>query len=107
MHSIEVRNTDGTTRAKMRGEFDFSVLEELRSTLDGLVGLRRAVDVDLSGVTFLDLQVSRELAVYSRLYGHHFVFRDPSWQACRSIRACGLEGWIQTQPESLVFSAVS
>ena len=107
MYSIEVRGTDGTTRAEMRGEFDFSCLEDLRSALDGLARLRKPVKVDLSGVDFLDLQISRELAVYSRLYGHYFTFRDPSWQACRSIRACGLEGWIRTQPDSPVFSAVS
>ena len=107
MYSIEVRSTGGATRAEMRGEVDFSVLEDLRKALDGLAGLRRPVEVDLSGITFLDLQICRELAVYSRLYGHYFTFRNPSWQACRSIRGCGLEGWIQTQPESLVFSAVS
>ncbi len=94
-------------RAKMRGEFDFSSLEDLRRVLDDLASLKKPVNVDLSEVTFFDLQIARELAVYSRLYGHYFAFRDPSWQACRSIRACGLEGWIWTQRESLVFSAAS
>lgn len=107
MYSIEVRSAGEVIRTEIRGELDLSVLEDLRNALDGLASLKRPVNVDLSGITFLDLQISRELAVYSRLYGHYFIFRNPSWQACRSIRACGLEGWIRTQPESLVFSAVS
>ena len=108
MYGIEVLETSGINkRVEMWGEFDLSTVEDLQASLNGLVSLRRPVIVDLSRVTFLDLQVVMELAVYSRLYGHHLTFRAPSWQARRSIEVCGLEGWIQADPQPPVFSAVS
>jgi anti-anti-sigma regulatory factor len=71
------------------GEFDAYDLESLREVLDGLLGLKEAVYVDLSGVSFLDVRCARELAIRSMLYGGRLVLRNPSWQAVSSLRACG------------------
>ncbi len=71
------------------GEFDAYDLESLREVLDGLLGLKEAVYVDLSGVSFLDVRCARELAIRSIRYGGRLVLRNPSWQAVSSLRACG------------------
>ncbi len=80
---------------ELRGELDLCSGEELRETLSGVASLRRPTVVDLSGVTFLDVQSARELAVRSQLYAHHLTLRNPSWQVLASVRACKLEGWVR------------
>jgi anti-anti-sigma regulatory factor len=49
------------------GEFDTYDLESLREALDGLLNSKETVYIDLSGVTFLDLRCTRELAIRSDL----------------------------------------
>lgn len=75
----------------LSGEFDMRDLEYLREKLDE-AGERAAV-VDLSEVTFLDLQATRELAVRLQLHAGSLVFRSPSWAVLASIAACGYEPW--------------
>ena len=65
----------------------------MRRTLDNVVALRRPTTVELSGVTFLDIGATRELTIRSRLYAHHLVLSNPSWQTRRSVTTCGFEGW--------------
>lgn len=102
MHVIEVREWgEGGALVELRGEFDGHNLEDLRQILDAVVALRRPTMVDLSGVTFLDVEATRELTVRSRLYAHHLTFRNPSPQVCASVAACGFDEWFdfRSDPE--------
>jgi anti-anti-sigma regulatory factor len=88
---VEVREwRKGGVLVKLRGEFDRHNLEDLRETLGGVVELKRPTLIDLAGVTFLDVGVTRELTVRSRLYAHHLTLSNPSWQARASAVACEL-----------------
>lgn len=80
---------DDVVLVELSGEFDLHDLENLREDLGGAVALRRQTVLDLSGITFLDVQSTRELAVLSQLYAHHLILRNPSWQVRASARACG------------------
>ena len=94
MHVIEVREWgEGGVLVELRGEFDGHNLEDLRRVLDSVLALRRPTMVDLSGVTFLDVRVTRELTIRSRLYAHHLTFRNPSPQVRASVVICGFEEW--------------
>ncbi len=96
MHGIEVQHSrDGSVKIELHGEFDLACIEELRETLSNVASLRRPTTIDLSGVAFIDIQSTRELAVRSQLYAHHVTLQDPSWQVKRSVEACKLEGWIR------------
>ena len=95
MYEIIVRSSaDGGMTVELRGELDLNSAEELRITLDNVASLSKPTTVDLSGVTFMDLQSTRELAVRSQLYAHHFSLVNPSWQARASVKACKLESWV-------------
>ena len=76
---------------ELSGEFDARDLRCLRETLDEAGG--RTAIVDLSGVTFLDLQTTRELAVRLQIHRGNLVFRRPSWAVRASVAACGYEAW--------------
>ncbi|MGB3681729.1 MAG: STAS domain-containing protein [Rubrobacteraceae bacterium] len=80
---------------ELGGELDLTSAAELRSTLDNVASLCKRTTVDLSGVTFLDLQSTRELAVRSHLYAHHLTLVNPSWQARASVKACKLQDWVR------------
>ena len=95
MYDIIVRSSgDGGMTIELRGELDLASADELRITLDYVASFRKPMVVDLSGVTFMDLQSTRELAVRSQLYAHHLTVINPSWQARASVKACKLESWI-------------
>ena len=81
---------------ELSGEFDVRDLEELREILDE-AGERHAV-VDLSGVTFLDVQSTRELAARLQLHQGNLRFRRPSWAVRASVAACGYEPWFGLDP---------
>lgn len=85
----------------LRGEFDLTSADDLRDTLDNVASLRKPTTVDLSSVTFLDLQSTRELAVRSQLYAHHLTLVNPSWQARASVKACKLEDWVRFEHHDL------
>ena len=91
MYDIEVRDSGskGVT-IELRGEFDLYAVGELRETFGNILSLRKPTVVDLSGIAFLDIQCSRELAIVSQLYAHHLILIDPSWHVRASVRACGL-----------------
>ncbi len=96
MYDIEVRGSgNGDMTVELRGELDVASVPELRSTLDNVVSFRRPTTIDLSGVTFLDLQSTRELAARSQLYAHHLTLTNPSWQARASVKACKLQDWVR------------
>ncbi len=95
MFGIEVRERgERDVLIELRGEFDQQNLEDLRETLSNVVVLRRPTLVDLSGVTFLDVGTTRELAIQSQLYAHQLTLSNPSWQVRASLAACGFESWV-------------
>ncbi len=112
MYGIEVRESGGATVVGLWGEFDAFSMDDLRGILSEVSELRGPTLVDLSGVTFLDLQSARELALRSLLYSQSLSFGNPSAEALASIRSLGLEGWIRILPdagrgEPSLFSGVS
>ncbi len=95
MYGIEVRERDEAgVLVVLEGEFDRHNLKDLRETLSAVVALRRPTLVDLSGVTFLDVGATRELAIRARLYAHHLALINPSWQVQASVAACGFGPWL-------------
>lgn len=84
----------------LRGEFDRNNLEDLRETLNALAVLRCPTMVDLSRVTFLDIEATRELAIRSQLYAHHLRLCNPSWQVRRSVAACRLDAWLDFRSDA-------
>ena len=75
MYGIEVRESGAGMLVELWGEFD------------------------LLGVTFLDLDSARELALRSQLYAHYLTLHDPSPQVTASVTAFGLWGWIHFHPD--------
>jgi anti-anti-sigma regulatory factor len=73
---------------------DIFCIEELKGVLTDVLSRRSPVVVDLSGVSFLDLQSARELAVRALLYKH------PSPQVIATFEALGLEGWLDHLPDT-------
>ena len=78
---------------ELSGEFDLHDLQNLSDALGDAVSSGRAAVVDLSGVTFLDVGTTRELAVCSQLHAHQMTLHNPSWAVRASVAACGLESW--------------
>lgn len=76
---------------ELSGEFDLQNLNTLRDELKEAAA-RNSV-VDLSGVTFMDLQATRELAVQLQFHSGSLSFRCPSRAVLASIAACGYEPW--------------
>lgn len=106
LYEIHIKELgDGSLLVRLSGEFDLYNLDGLRRTLDRVLSFRAQTFIDLSGVTFADLQTSRELAVYSWLYAHHLDLCDPSWQFTLSVRACGLEERVRFSPSPEAASA--
>jgi len=93
LYTIEVRESGAGTTVELRGEWDLSSLSDLRETLGSVLDLGRSAIVDLSGITFLDLESARELAVHSQLYA--LSLRDPSPQVTASLEAFRLEDWFR------------
>ncbi len=100
MYGIELRESGTGMMVELWGEFDIFSLRDLREALSEVSTLRRPTLVDLSGITFLDLQSAREFAVRSLLYARHLSFANPSAEALASIKALGLEGWIHLNPDA-------
>jgi anti-anti-sigma factor len=53
MH-VSVEHLDGTAMVRAAGELDLATAPELERVLEGLVGKKRAVVIDLSELTFAD-----------------------------------------------------
>jgi anti-anti-sigma factor len=100
LYGIEVREYGSVTLVELWGEFDLFTLHDLRETLNRILDSMKPVLVDLSEITFLDLDSARELAVLSELYARHLVLRNPSLQVSTSIEAFGLGEWMNFHPTS-------
>ena len=92
LHGIEAVDHGAGATVGMRGEFDAYSLPDLREALDLACSFGKPVVVDLSGVTFLDLQSARELVVRFLFQAHHLAFENPSPSVLASIRALGMDG---------------
>ena len=100
MYGIELQESGTGVVIELWGEFDIFSLRELREALGGISTLRGPALMDLSGITFLDLQSARELAVRSLLHAGRLSFCKPSPEALASIKALGLEGWVRIEPSA-------
>ena len=92
----EISMRDGGERdvlVELSGEFDQHDLQNLSDALGGAVSSGRVAVVDLSGVTFLDVGTTRELAVRSQLHARQMTLHSPSTAVHASVAACGLESW--------------
>ena len=79
---------------ELAGEFDLHDLGTLRDALGGAAAPGRpAAVVDLSGVTFLDIGATRELAIRSQLHADRLTLRNPSPAVRASVAACGFGSW--------------
>ena len=100
MYGIEVRQSAAGILVELWGEFDLFSLARLREVLNHVASLQRPTLVDLSGITFLDLLSTRELAIRSQLYSHYLTFANPSFEVTASTRAFGFERWVRLQAGS-------
>jgi anti-anti-sigma factor len=100
LYGIEVRECGAVTMVELWGELDLFTLGDLRETLNRVLGSMKPTLVDLSGITFLDLQSARELALRSQLYARHLTLSNPSRWVLASIDAFGLEEWIHFHPSA-------
>ena len=100
MNGIEVRESGSELLVELWGEFDLFCSEELTRTLAEVSSRRGTVLIDLSGISFIDLQSARELAVHALLYPRRLTFRDPSPQVMATLGALGLEGWLAVPPDA-------
>jgi len=98
LYGIVVRESGAGMLVELWGEFDLFSLDSLRKTLNNVLDLHRPTLVDLSGITFLDLDSARELAIRAQLYDHHLTLRNPSTWVTVSLEAFGLGGWIPFHP---------
>jgi hypothetical protein len=98
LYGIELRESGTGMMVELWGEFDVFSLRDLREALNKVSMLRRPTLVDLSGITFLDLQSAREFAVRSLLYAQYLTFGNPSAEVLASLKALGLEGWVRIEP---------
>jgi anti-anti-sigma factor len=98
LYGIEVRESGAGMLVELWGEFDLFSLGNLREALNNVLDLHRPTLVDLSGITFLDLDSARELAVRAQLYAHRLFLRNPSPWVTASLEAFGLGGWIPFHP---------
>jgi anti-anti-sigma regulatory factor len=92
LHGIEAVDHGAGVKVGMRGEFDAYSLPDLREALDHVCAFGKPVVVDLSEVTFLDLQSARELVVRSLIQAHHLAFENPSFGVLASVQALGING---------------
>jgi anti-anti-sigma regulatory factor len=91
LFGIQVEESGLGIEVGMWGEFDAFSLPSLREVLDEACAFGGPTVVDLSGITFLDLQSARELVVRSLIQTHQLAFRNPSPDVLASVRALGLE----------------
>ena len=98
MYGIEVREYVAVTMVELRGELDIFSLADLRETLNRVLGLSRPALVDLSGITFLDLDSARELVLRYQLHADHLTLSNPSRWVSASAEAFGLAAWIHFHP---------
>lgn len=101
MYGVErLEGGDGALVLRLHGEFDLASEGVLEHALDEAAARGGRVEVDLSGITFLDARRTFELVFRCCLYGDRLVLKTPSPQAAASVRACGLRGWACFDPRT-------
>jgi anti-anti-sigma regulatory factor len=112
LYGIEVRESGEGLLVELWGELDIFSLGDLERMLTDVSTQEGPTLVDLSGISFLDLQSARELAVRSLLYRHTLKLRNPSSQVMATLEALGLECRLDRSPDTgrggpRIFSEVS
>jgi len=112
LYGIEARESGEGLLVELWGEWDISSLGVLERMLTDVSSRRGPTLVDLSGISFLDLQSARELVIGSLLYRHNLTLRNPSSQVMATLGAFGLEGRLDFSSDTdrdgpRIFSGVS
>lgn len=93
--SVDTRRVGTTAIVTVRGELDIATAPLLRVVLDGIYPSRpRRVEVDLSGVTFLDMAALGTLVAARRRLASRraaLVVRQPSPPVARVLSLSGLD----------------
>ncbi|HEY6744326.1 MAG TPA: STAS domain-containing protein [Mycobacteriales bacterium] len=99
--AVEVVRGDCHETVRVRGELDIATAPLLRAALDGVYARRpERVEVDLSGITFLDASsIATLIAARRRLAAQRaaLVLVDPSSIARRVIRLAGLDRVLEVE----------
>lgn len=90
LYGIEVRKIGAGLLVELWGELDIFCIDELKGTLADVSSRREPVLVDLFGISFLDLQSARELAVRSLLHENYLTLINPSHQVIATVEALGI-----------------
>jgi anti-anti-sigma factor len=98
LYGIEVREYGAVTMIELQGELDLFTLSDLRETLNRILESMKPTLLDMSGITFLDLESARELAVSAQIYANRLTLRNPSPQVTASVEAFRLGEWISFHP---------
>jgi anti-anti-sigma regulatory factor len=98
LYGIEVRKFGAGLLVELWGELDIFCIGKLKGTLADVSSRRETVFIDLSGISFLDLQSARELAVRSLLHENHLTLINPSHQVVATVEALGLGCRIKLLP---------
>jgi len=98
LYGIEAFESCAGLQVELWGEFDLFCIEELRKLFSDVSARRGPILIDLSGITFLDLQSAREIAGRSMLCQGHLTFLSPSPEVMATFRVLGLESWPGVPP---------
>ena len=98
LYGIEAREYGSVILVELWGEFDLFALHDLRETLNRILDSMKPVLVDLSGITFLDLDSACELVLRYQLHADHLTLSNPSRWVTASVEAFGMGGWIYFHP---------
>ena len=100
--SVETCREGSMVVITVRGEVDIATAPLLRAVLDGIYAARpRRVEIDLSGVTFLDSHALTTLVAARRrlaAVGAALVLRQPSRPVTRVLAISGLDRVFETSP---------
>ena len=96
LFSVRAFHDDGTVLLVLSGELDLATAPRLEQAVKGAIGSRpRALTVDVSGLTFVDVRGQRSLseAASSALsVGVHFQLRGATQSFLRAVRLVGFDG---------------
>jgi anti-anti-sigma regulatory factor len=91
LYAFEFRESGEGLLVELWGEWDIFSLGELEKMLTDVSSRPGSTLMDLSGISFLDLQSARELALRSLLYKQELKLCNPSSQVMATLEALGLE----------------
>ena len=94
MYDIKVhRSATREVRVEPWGMLDLYPFDEPQEAPDNMWSLRKPTVVELSSITFQDIQSIREPIIASQLYAQHLIPADSSQQARACVEAFGMAKW--------------